>query len=105
MTIESAQDRLDMLEALGEGLIYTANGDTHVSSKSVCVTGIFEKPYVETQNITGYAPVVTVRDSDVDGVVAGAQIRRNVGGTDIDYTVKVVEADGTGITNLILQAQ
>lgn len=102
---ETDADRLQMLSTLGEVLIYTANGDTHVSSKSKSIYAIFDRPYVETAKVEGYAPVITVRDSDVAGVVHGAMIRRSVSGADIDYKVIGIEPDGTGMTAIMLQEQ
>jgi len=105
MAFESEQDRQDQLEALGESFVFTHNGNPHVSSKSVSIYGIFDRPYIETNKIEGYKPVVTVSAVDVLSVAHGAMVRHDPDATYTDYKVVGIEPDGTGMTMLILEEQ
>lgn len=107
MSIESAQDRLDILRSLGEETLFTEKQFTtnHPSSKTLRIWGVFENAFVEAGKIEGMRPTLTVRDEDISNIAHGAMIRRNPDSTYIDYKVVGVEPDGTGITLLILQEQ
>ena len=105
MAIETEQDRLDLLEAMGELFLFTHNGYPYPSSKSNRLYGIFEKDYIEVLGAEGNAPSVEVSSAEVLGVVHGAMVRRNPNGTYIDYKVVGVKPDGDGNTVLILEEQ
>lgn len=99
--IEGSAERLVMLSDFGETVSYTPAGG--VSSK---VTAIFDQVYesVEVGGSVPFAlsqPRLTLRTSDVSGVAEGDSftIRSFV------YKVTVVMADGTGITEIALEAQ
>lgn len=91
MAVESAADRLAMLEDFG----------ITVTGPSGTFIGIFERTYVELLNITGHRPVVTARSTDL--TVAGVSVGSTISADSTNYTVQVIEPDGSGITNLILE--
>lgn len=64
----------------------------------VTMNGIFDRPYRETLDTAGYAPVLWVRTSDASAAVYGSAVTVNA----TSYTVAAVEPDGTGVTALVL---
>ncbi len=79
--------------------------DTDVFAKQatvggVTVNGIFDRPYRESLDTTGYAPVLWIKTVDAAAVTFGTAV--TVNGT--NYTVASVEPDGdsTGVTALVL---
>jgi hypothetical protein len=63
------------------------------------VRGIFNNGYAEALSMAGSEPSFTAKSSDVSGLVYGNVIA--IGGT--NYTVRVLEPDGTGMTRLVLE--
>lgn len=96
MSYESAQDRANLLQSLGE----------QVSVGGQSLYGILENEFTAVelagQMIEGNYPVLSIRESDADsaGVVHGTAVV--AGG--VNYTVRSVEADGTGMVDLVLEA-
>lgn len=93
MTIESDADRLALLEDWSEDATYGAS----------TITGIFDNSYSDLMDIAGSVPVFTCRTSDVSAasVAVGGTLALSAG----NYTVRHIEADGTGMTRLALEAQ
>ncbi len=101
MAIETGIERAIMLADFGELVTFTPAGGSSIS-----VTGIFDKEYeaVEAGGSVSFAleqPRLTVRTSDVSGVSEGDAftIRSS------SYIARVIMADGTGITEIALEAQ
>ena len=90
--IETDADRLALLRDLGES----------VYIDGCQVYGVFDNDYLEDLDgpgISSGAPVITVRSSDVRGVVPGAEVIY-AGDT---FTVREIEPDGTGVSLLRLR--
>jgi len=91
--LESDEDRLELLEELGESLSLDGRE----------LFGIFDVEYLEDlegPGIASSAPMVTCRSSDVSHVVQGAVLKRISGD---QYKVRELEPDGTGMTLLRLR--
>lgn len=101
MAVETADDRLIMLADFGEAVLYTPVGGTQVS-----ITAIFDNGYeaVDAGGGVSFAlqqPRLTCRTLDVSSAAEGDAV--SVGG--VSYKVSIVMADGTGITELMLEKQ
>lgn len=96
MSVETSLDRLTYLNDFGEDVI--------TSSKTI--KGIFDNPH-ENLFAGGEVPFsiqecyVVVRTSDVKDVGQGSTLTI----LDSTYSVTDVQADGTGMTTLMLEAQ
>lgn len=88
MTIESAQDRLDILTAFGEDATIGVS----------IVRGVFDKEYREVGGIESLYPVFDCRSSDVTAVTHGTAVTIST----TTFEVVGIEDDGTGITSLVL---
>lgn len=92
MTVESDADRLALL------------GDYSVSAtiNGVAVTGIFDDRFKMvdelSQEIESTLPQLICRSIDVAGVTDGMSCIVN----GVNYTVRTLEPDGTGMTRIIL---
>ena len=64
--------------------------------------GVFDHAYGEALGISGTTPALLCDDADLDGfeVVAGDTVTIN----GVDYSIVRIEADGTGMSRLILDA-
>lgn len=93
MSYESASDRLSLLQNLGE----------QVSVGGSPVYGILENQFVPIdfggQEIESNYPVLTIRTSDASGVSHGTAVVAN----GVNYTVRSIQPDGTGMTELVLE--
>jgi len=101
MAVETTDDRLIMLADFGVAATYTPIGGTASS-----ITVIFDNQYEAVDAGGGVAfamqqPRVTCRSADVSGVSEGATMVIEL----VTYIVRVVMPDGTGITELMLEAQ
>lgn len=100
MAVETADDRLILLADFGEAATFTPVGGTASS-----ITVIFDNAY-EAVDVGGGStfavtqPRVTARTADVPGATEGATLA--IGG--VTYTIRVVMPDGTGITEMMLEA-
>ena len=99
--VERADDRLLMLSDFGEQITYNP-----INGSGKKDMAIFDQVYesVEVGGSVPFAlsqPRLTLRTSDVSGVAEGDSflIRSFI------YKVTIVMADGTGITELALEAQ
>ncbi|MBX9736529.1 MAG: hypothetical protein K2X32_06345 [Phycisphaerales bacterium] len=63
------------------------------------VTAIFDAAYVDPLGVASVRPVLTCATTDVASVVRGAAV---VIGS-VNYVVRGIEPDGTGVTLLILE--
>lgn len=101
MAVETADDRLFMLSDFGVSALYTPVGGAQVS-----ITVIFDNEYfpVDTTGNIVFSmqqPKVLARTADLTGVVEGGQMVIS-GKT---YLIRVIMPDGTGMTELMLEAQ
>lgn len=66
------------------------------------VEGIFDAAYADVFGISGNRPVLRVTDADLDsgGIAAGDSVTIN----SVGYTISRIEADGTGMSLLVLEA-
>lgn len=64
------------------------------------VDGIFERPYIDTQEVAGYQPTLTCKTVDVEDVSEDDTVVIE----DANYRVSGMQPDGTGITVLTLEA-
>ena len=101
MPVETADDRAIILADFGESVTFMPEFGTNAT-----ITAIFDNTYeaVEAGGTVGYQlvqPRLTVRTSDITGIQDGDafKIRGNI------YIVRIIMADGTGITELALEAQ
>lgn len=101
MAVESADDRAIFfsVDDFGVAATYTPSG-----GGAVTVNGIFDHEYFAAD--AGGSVVVAIeqprflcRTADVASAAEGDALTVNA----TNYTVKVVEDDGTGITNLVLE--
>jgi len=93
VAIESAADRLTFLN--------TDDFGTTATIDSVAVSGIFERGYVESGNISGYRPTFLCRVDDAK--VAAIAIGDTVTISTVAYTCEVKQPDNEGMTLLILK--
>ncbi len=63
------------------------------------VVGIFDHAYVEAQGVAGEVPVFLCASSSVSSVAVGDALTVNGQA----YAVRAKQADGTGLTRLILE--
>lgn len=96
MAVESADDLAVFFDVDDFGVAATYQGAT--------VNGIFDNDFIEVETGAGVGvalqqPRFVCRSADVLGVVEGHTL--TISGN--DYTVRIVQADGTGTTTLILE--
>lgn len=101
MPIETASDRANLLADFGVPCVWTPTVGSPVT-----ITGIFDYEYqqVEAGGTMGFAMRVAkllVRSADVPGISDGAALTIEGG----SYIVRIVMPDGTGMTELFLEAQ
>lgn len=97
MAIETDEDRLELLTALGDDVTLNPNGS------AVIIRGIYDAGHVLTDtgqvvDVSDSEPMLTVRTKDVTTVVQGSEIDVN----STTYKVVDIQPDGTGITILRL---
>lgn len=97
MTVETSLDRLTMLSDFGIDIVLP---------NSKVIKGIFDNPHLDV-NAGGSVPFsiqearVTVRTSDTSSLAQGSIVE-----IDNDhYVITDIQPDGTGITELVLEAQ
>jgi hypothetical protein len=100
VAVETADDRLIMLADFGVAATYTPSGGSASS-----ITVIFDNAYeaVDTGGGVSFAvrqPRVTARTADVPNASEGDTLA--VEG--VTYVIRIVMPDGTGITELMLEA-
>lgn len=80
----------------------------HPSNKSAPVNGIFDHDFIQINGIESYGPIFDAATAELCDVTHGAKLTIHPSGktlpTDITYTVRGVQPDGTGLTRLILEA-
>lgn len=64
------------------------------------VEGIFDAAYAESLGMSGVTPVLMCNDLDIVGAARGDAVTIN----STSYTVSRIEADGVGMSRLILDA-
>jgi hypothetical protein len=101
MAVETADDRSYFLADFGVVALYTPVGGVQTS-----ITVIFDNQYDAVDAGGGVAfamqqPRILCRSADVPGVSEGAVIVID----GVSYVVRVVMPDGTGMTELMLEAQ
>lgn len=100
MAVETADDRLILLADFGVSVTYT-----YVSGAGTkTITGIFDNQYEAVDAGGGVAfamqqPKLTVRTADIVGATDGDKVVID----GIEYYVRVIMQDGTGITELMLE--
>lgn len=92
MTVETDADRLAFLTDFGE--------DVTVGGSSF--TAILDREYVEAGGVSGYAPVLTCRQADHESVSLAAGDAATIDGA--DYIVREIHDDGTGMSQIIMEA-
>lgn len=90
MPVESAADRLTMLQDFGI---------TVTLSDSTEITAIFDDEYRDTLDVAASQPVLMCRTQDVSGLTHGDEVL--VEGA--PYLARVIQPDGTGITLIFLE--
>lgn len=91
MPIETDTDRLALLADFGVTASYSG----------AAFSVIRDTPYMESQGIAGYVPTALARASDV--AAAGVAFGGGITIDGVAYTVRGIEPDGTGMTQLILE--
>ena len=89
MAVEDDDDRLGFLEDWEKATL--ADGTV--------ISAIFDNEYDEALEVTGTVPRLTGRTSDLSDVVVGSTITIDL----VDYTVRVLQPDGAGMTTLVLE--
>ncbi len=89
---------------LEEDLDIFFNEDEHatqfvIQKSGEIFSGILDKDYVDTGDISGFAPVITCASSDLTGLARNDLIEH--GGT--IYRFILEEPDGTGVSRAILE--
>ena len=98
--VESATDRSLLLADFGEAATWTPTGGS-----AATLTALFQKEHEEVDtggavSIVMSHPRVTCRTADVSTAAEGDTFA--IGG--VTYTVRGVMTDGTGMTQLVLEA-
>ena len=98
--VETATDRSLLLADFGEAATWTPSGGS-----AATLTALLSKEHEEvdtggTVSIVMSHPRVTCRTADVSTAAEGDSFA--IGG--VTYTVRVVMTDGTGMTQLVLEA-
>ena len=101
MAVETDVERAIMLADFGESVTYTPSGGS-----ASTITGIFDKEYqaVDTGGEVAFAVEqarLAVKTSDVANAAEGDSVV--ISG--VNYIVRVVMNDGTGLTDLALENQ
>ncbi len=101
MAVETDVERAIMLADFGESVTYTPSGGS-----ASTITGIFDREYqaVDTGGEVAFAveqPRLAVKTSDVANAAEGDSVV--ISG--VNYIVRVVMNDGTGLTDLALEKQ
>lgn len=101
MAVESAGDRAIFFSVNDFGVAATY---TQIGGGAVTVNGIFDHEYFAADAGGSVAvaieqPRFLCRTADVSSAAEGDALTVNA----TNYTIKVVEDDGTGITNLVLE--
>lgn len=101
MAVETADDRLIFLDVddFGTTASYTVQGGSAVN-----ITGIFDNEHIEvdatgTVGVSVQQPRFMCRTADVSSATEGDDITIN----SVAYKIRVVQDDGTGMTNLLLE--
>ena len=89
-------DNFDSLTAIS-AVEHNSNVDITLPSALV-IRGIFSREYSETSDFDGYAPIITVKDTDYPDVARKHVL--SVNGK--NYSVVDIQPDGTGLTNIML---
>lgn len=82
--------------------VFLDTGDFAVAAVlpgAVTVNVIFDSQYASPFDISASRPSCIGKSSDLDGLLFGAEI--TIGG--VDYVVRSIEPDGTGMTRLTLE--
>ena len=101
MAVESAADRAIFLDVddFGSAATYTPNGGS-----AATVNGIFDNDFVEVDagggvGIALQQPRFVCRTADVSTASEGDAIIISA----VNYTIRIVQDDGTGMTTLVLE--
>ena len=89
-------DDFDSLTAI-TAIEHTSNVDITLPDATT-IRGVFSREFIETGAFEGYAPIVTIKDTDYPNVVHDDAL--NIKGK--SYSVIGIQPDGTGITNIVL---
>lgn len=92
MAVETDADRAAYLADFGVTAIYGGSS----------FTVIYDRPYVDTGDMAGYAPEAMARTADVTS--AGVEVGEAITIDGTAFTVRRIEPDGTGMTVLGLEA-
>jgi hypothetical protein len=101
MPVETASDRAALLADFGVQCVWTPSGGDPAT-----ITGIFDNEYLQaeaggTQGFAMRSAKVLVRTSDIPGAADGDAM--TIDGN--NYILRIVMPDGTGMTDLFLEAQ
>ncbi len=101
MAVESALDRAIFVDPddFGVAATYTPSGGL-----ATTVNGIFDNEFIEVDAGGGVGvalqqPRFLCRSADISGAAEGDALVVNT----VDYTIRIVQADGTGMTTLVLE--
>ncbi len=102
MALETASDLAGFFDtnAHGTACTFTPSGGS-ASTINGILNNEFQLIDVGETGVESTMPVLTVRSSDVSGVAHGDDFTIN----SIDYKAVVIRPDGTGITEIQLEAQ
>ena len=89
-------DDFDSLTAIA-AIEHNSNANITLPS-AVVIRGIFAREYIETGSFEGYAPIITVKDTDYPTAAHDDALIINGN----NYTVVGIQPDGVGITNIVL---
>jgi hypothetical protein len=101
MAVESADDRAIFvgIDDFGVAATYTPSGGA-----AVTVNGIFDNDFIEVETGAGVGvalqqPRFQCRTADVSSAAEGDALVINA----VNYTIRIVQDDGTGMTVLVLE--
>lgn len=100
MAVETANDRAIMLADFGQLATFTHGATT------TTITGIFDNDFIQVDmggsvGVALQEPKFFVRSADVSSAVEDDTLVTD----GVTYKIKVVQADGTGMTVLVLEKQ
>jgi len=98
MPVETALDRAGMLGDW-DTATYTPPQYPHPSGETITISGIFDTEYVEINQMESLVPTFTCRTADVSAARTGARMTVD----SVEYSVRIPQSDGTGMTTLILE--
>jgi len=95
MAVENANDLAGFFDPSEHGEVATIGAST--------INGIFSDEYSEILDVSGSVPVFTCITSELDEISPVVTAGTAIVIKSVNYTIEVLQPDGTGVTRLTLQ--